>query len=380
MQQTVYLDHSSTTPVDPRVLEVMLPYFSKHFANPSNTSHDLGVAAKDSVAVAREQVAAAIGASPREISFTSGATESNNLALLGACRASRDTHDHVVTVLTEHKSVLEPIQQLAREGFRITCLAVDCRGNFSIEELEQSLTPRTLLVSVMAANNEIGTLAPLPQVAAVCQRHNVIFHCDASQAIGRIPVDVERWGVDLMSLSAHKAYGPKGVGSLYIRRRRRIRMAPLIYGGGQEDGLRSGTLAVPQIVGMGEAFAIAAHNLEAEAVRLSTLRDHLQCELEAMFPEAVVHGHPSVRLPGLLNIGFPGVDGDVMIQLLRGVAVSQGSSCSTGTSQASHVLRAIGVNEPLARASLRLSVGRFTTVAEVQTATQRVAAAVRSAR
>ncbi len=273
-----------------------------------------------------------------------------------------------------------PIRQLEREGFRVTYLSVDRYGLISLDQLEQSITPTTRLVSVMAANNEIGTLAPIKDIGAICRARKVLFHSDAAQAMGRIPVEVDDWAVDLLSISAHKTYGPKGVGALYIRQSSRVGMTSLIYGGGQEQGLRSGTLPVPQIVGMGAAFELSEQNRESDGTRTAALRDRLQDRLRRAVPNAVFHGHPVRRLPGLLNVGFPEIDGDVFFQLLRGVAASQGSSCSAGSFESSHVLRATGVPDDLARASLRLGVGRFNTETEIERAAELIAAAVCRAR
>ena len=381
MQSPIYLDNNSTTPIDPRVMEVMLPYFITRFGNPSNTLHSYGVEAADAVEQARDQVAATVGASRREIVFTSGATESDNLAILGTCRFNKPQYDHVVTVVTEHKAVLETCRHVEQEGFRVTYLPVDHYGMISLEELESAITPTTLLVSVMAANNEIGTIAPMKAIGAICHNRGVLFHSDAVQAIGRIPVNVDEWGVDLLSISAHKLYGPKGVGALYIRQTgAKFGVAPLTFGGGQEQGLRSGTLPVPQIVGLGAACGISQERQLEEAECIGALRTALKERLLAAVPGAVVHGHPEQSLPGLLNIGFPDAEGDVFIQLLTGVAASQGSSCSAGSFEPSHVLRAIGVSDDLARSSLRLGVGRFTTVDEIEKAAELIIAALQRAR
>lgn len=380
MRPLIYLDNNSTTRIDPAVMEAMLPYFTTKFGNASNTIHDAGAGAAEAVAIARGQVAMSIGASPREIVFTSGATESNNLALLGVCRFKRSAQIHVITITTEHKAVLEPCRQLEQEGVKVTYLPVDRSGLVSLQQLEDAIRPETLLISVMAANNEIGTLAPLKEIGALCRRRNILFHSDAAQAVGRIQIDVDDWGVDLLSLSAHKAYGPPGVGALYLRQSRHIGISQLFFGGGQEHGLRSGTLPVPQIVGMGMAFDLAVRRLESDVAQIAFLRNRLQARLEAALPSAVFHGHQSSRLPGLLNVGFPEVDGDVLIQLLRGVAASQGSSCSAGSFEPSHVLRAISVPDHLARASLRLGIGRFNTESEIDAAAELIATAVDRAR
>lgn len=380
MRPLIYLDNNSTTPIDPSVLEAMLPFFSTRFGNPSNPLHSLGADAADAVEVARGQVASLIGAAPNEIVFTSGATESNNLALLGVCRFHKLRHNHVITSVTEHKAVLEACRQLEKEGFEITYLPVDRQGRIALEQLENAITPRTLLVSIMAANNEIGTLTPMEELGSICRRHNVLLHSDAVQALGRIPVDVDRWGVDLLSVSAHKIYGPKGVGALYIRYVEKLGITPLLFGGGQERGIRSGTLPVPQIVGLGAACLIAQSGLEYEPARIAVLRDSLQSQLTNALPDTVVHGNATVRLPGLLNVGFPGIDGDAFIHLLSGIAVSQGSSCSAGSFEPSHVLRAMGISDQLARASVRLGIGRFNTESDITLAADLITTAVNRAR
>ena len=381
MAPPIYLDNNSTTPVDHEVLEAMLPYFTTRFGNPSNTLHAYGVDAADAVERSRAQVASIVGASPREIVFTSGATESNNLAILGACRFGKQNAGHVVTAVTEHKAVLEACKQLESEGFRITYLPVDRFGTVSSSDVEKAIRPNTILVSVMAANNEVGTIQPIREIGAVCQEKGVLFHSDAVQAVGRLPIDIDAWNVDLLSMSAHKIYGPKGVGALFIRRSgAKFGLMPLIFGGGQERGLRSGTLPVPQIVGFGMACDKAQRSLHEEPERICSLRDALKERLLMAVPGTVLHGHPGQQLPGLLNLGFPDVDGDVFIHLLTGVAASQGSSCSAGSFEPSHVLRAMGVSDNLARASLRLGVGRFNTDEDITRAAELIIAAVDQAR
>ena len=380
-QQVIYLDNNSTTPIDPEVLDVMLPYFTVQFGNPSNTLHDYGVQASEAVEIARAQVAAILGASPRQVVFTSGATESNNLAILGACRSRKSQYDHVITTASEHKAVLEACRRLEAEGFRVTYLPVDCFGMVSPNAVEQAITKSTLLVSVMGANNEVGTLQPVREIGTMCREHGVLFHSDAVQAIGRIPVNVDEWNVDLLSISAHKLYGPKGVGALYIRQSLATScITPLVFGGGQEGGLRSGTLPVPLIVGLGRACGIARQRLDVEPQRLDLLRNTLRDAILAVLPDTVVHGHPEKHLPGLLSLGFPDVDGDLLIHFLSDVAASQGSSCSVGSFQPSHVLRAMGVCDSLAGATLRLGVGRFNTNDDIATAAKKVIAAVEQAR
>ncbi len=381
MKLPIYLDNNSTTPVDPEVLEAMLPYFTVRFGNPSNTLHTYGIQAANAVEQSRTQIAALLGTSPREIVFTSGATESNNLAILGTCRFGKAQYDHVITGATEHKAVLEACHQLELEGFHVTYLPVDRFGMLSPKDVERSITASTLLVSVMAANNEVGTLQPIEEIGTICQARGVLFHSDAVQAIGRVPVDVDKWKVDLLSISAHKLYGPKGVGAIYIRQNgAKFGITPLVFGGGQEGGLRSGTLPVPQIVGLGKACDIARQRLNEEPERIRSLRNILKDQLLAAFPDVVIHGHPERYLPGLLSVGFPNVDGDVLIHFLSDVAASQGSSCSAGSFEPSHVLRAMGVNDSLAGATLRLGVGRFNTNEDISRAAELITTAVEQAR
>ncbi|MEX1096289.1 MAG: cysteine desulfurase family protein [Planctomycetales bacterium] len=375
----IYLDNNSTTPLDRTVLDAMLPYLTTKFGNASNTTHDYGSEAARAVDRARMQVASLLGADPKEIVFTSGATESNNLAILGAVRGSRQSGDHVITTRIEHKAILNPCRQLEREGVKVTYLPVDTTGYLHAEAVAEAITDRTVLVSVMAANNEVGTLLPVAEIGRICKERDVLFHSDAVQALGRVPVDAQELGVDLLSVSAHKMYGPKGVGALYVRGRSpAVRLEPLVYGGGQERGLRSGTIPVPNVVALGVASELAGKHLATEPARLRDLRERLRERISSAVASAVVHGHPGLTLPGLLNIGFPEVDGDVLIHSLRGVALSQGSSCSAGSFEPSHVLRALGVGDALARASIRMGVGRFSTPEEIDSAAELIVKAIRS--
>jgi len=377
----IYLDNNSTTPLDPAVLEAMLPYFVTKFGNPSNPAHDYGLEAARAVEHARSQVAHLIGAETREIVFTSGATESNNLAILGAARASRSRGNRVVTTVIEHKAVLNPCKQLEREGMKVTYLPVDATGLVSVNDLAKAATHGTVLVSIMAANNEVGTIQPIREIGRICRERGILFHSDAVQALGKISLDVEDVGVDLLSISGHKMYGPKGVGALYVRSRHSgVELEPIVYGGGQERSLRSGTVAVPSVVALGVACEVAEGRLAAEPSRLRSLRDRLLSRILAAIPTAIMHGPRDNTLPGLLNVGFPGVDGDDLIYCLKGVAVSQGSSCSTGSFEPSHVLRAMGVADDLARASIRMGVGRFTTVHEIDRAATFIIAAVETSK
>jgi cysteine desulfurase len=377
MSKPVYLDYHATTPVDPRVIDAMLPYFGERFGNAASRSHSFGWEAEKAVDLARRRIAGLAGATAREIVFTSGATESNNLALKGVMEAYRSRGSHLVTMATEHKAVLDPALHLERQGCRLTVLPPEPDGLLSLDRLRAALEPDTLLVSVMAANNEIGVIQPVREIGAICRERGVLFHSDAAQAFGKIPVDVERDGIDLLSVSAHKLYGPKGVGALYVRRRNpRVQVAAQMDGGGHEAGMRSGTLNVPAIVGFGEACAIAAAEMAGEAARLAILRDRLRGRLEAELDGVVVSGSLERRLPGNLNVSFSGVDGDALLMSMPDLALSTGSACSSATVEPSHVLRALGVGEERARGALRFGLGRWTTAQEVEYAAGRIVEAV----
>lgn len=370
----VYLDNNSTTPVDPVVFEAMRPYFTEFCGNPSNQHHSAGSKAARAVEKARAQVAAAIGAEPESVVFTSGATESNNLAILGICRANRLSPGHIVTSAIEHKAIIEPCRHLEAAGWKVTFLRPDSQGLVDWQAVEDAITPETVLVSIMAANNEVGTIQPIERIGDVCERRGVIFHCDAAQALGRMAVDIGLWNVDLLSLSAHKAYGPKGVGAVVVRERRKSEIiTPLCFGGGQESGIRPGTHAVPNIVGFGAACELASLNLAKESSSLRMLRQSLLDQLRKCCPDLVVHGHPTYSLPGLLSVGFPGVNGDEFLFALRDVAISQGAACTAGSPEPSHVLTALGVGYELARSSFRFGIGRFTTPDDIETAVSEVA-------
>jgi len=369
----IYLDYLSTTPVDPRVLEAMLPFFTRHFGNPSSATHAYGWAAREAVEGARAQVAGLIGAVPQEIVFTSGATEANNLALKGAAEFHRSRASHLLTCATEHKAVLDACRRLEGQGFRVDYLPVDRRGQVDLGQLEAAITGETILLSLMAANNEIGTLHPLERIGALARERGVLWHCDAAQAAGKVPLDVEKLGVDLLAISGHKLYGPKGVGALYVRRRPRARLLPLLDGGGQERGLRAGTLNVPGIVGLGMACELARRELEEESRRLKHLRQRLWQRLSGSLDGLEVNGHPEERLPGNLHLSFAGVDGAELLLALPELALSSGSACTSGSAEPSHVLKAIGQSLP---ASLRFGLGRFNTEIEIDTAADLVAAVV----
>ncbi|HUB96088.1 MAG TPA: aminotransferase class V-fold PLP-dependent enzyme [Stellaceae bacterium] len=373
----VYLDYHATTPCDPRVLDEMIPWFTQKFGNPASLTHAFGREAEAAVERARAQLAALIGAEPREIVFTSGATEANNLAVKGAAHFHRAFgKDHVVTLATEHKCVLESCRVLAAEGFRVTVLPVEHSGLVDLERLEAALDERTSLVSVMAAHNEVGVLQPVGEIARLCRARSILFHTDGAQAVGKIPVDVTEWGVDLLSISGHKMYGPKGVGALYVRRRPRARIAPLFDGGGQERGLRSGTLPTPLIVGIGAAAAVAEAEMVAEADRLLGLRRRFLAGIRALVPDAVLNGDPERRLPGNLNLSFPGIAAPDLMAACPTLALSSGSACTAAEVEPSYVLRALGLGDALAAASIRIGLGRFTIAEEVDFAIDALAGAV----
>ncbi len=374
----VYLDYQATTPVDERVLKEMLPWFTEKFGNPGSVTHAYGREAEAAVEKARAEVASLIGAEPREIVFTSGATESNNLAIKGAAQFHRALgKDHVVTVATEHKCVLESAKALERQGFRVTVLPVDAQGLVDLAALAAAIDERTAVVSVMAANNEIGVLQPIGEIGALCRAKGVLFHSDAAQAVGKVPVDVEAMKIDLLSISGHKIYGPKGIGALYVRRRPRARIAPLFDGGGQERGFRSGTLPTPLCVGLGAAARIAAAEMAAEAERLLGLRRRFLAGIRARLPEVRLNGDAERRLPGNLNLSFPGVPALALMEACPGLALSTGSACTATEVEPSYVLRALGLPDDLAGATLRLGLGRQTTESEVDFAVETLAAAAR---
>jgi cysteine desulfurase len=374
--KVVYLDHHATTPVDPRVFDAMRPYFTERFGNAASIGHAFGTEAANAVEQGREQVAALLGCSPRALIFTSGATESNNLAIKGALRAA-PAGSHLIVSAAEHRAVLDPARRLEREGFELTIVPVDECGSVDVQRVADAIGPRTVLVSVMLVNNEVGTINPLAEIGELCRRRGVLLHCDAAQAVGRIPVRLDELPVDLLSASAHKLYGPKGVGALYVRRSGpRVRLEPLIDGGGHEQRLRSGTLPVPLIAGFGTAAELAAGVMPEESRRLAELTERLWLRLSRQTADCTVNGHPTRRVPGNLNVGFHGVDGDALLAGLKGIAVSSGSACTSADPEPSHVLRAMGVPETLARASLRFGIGRFNTAEEIDFAADYVAAAV----
>jgi cysteine desulfurase len=376
--QPVYLDNQATTQCDPRVVAAMLPYFTENFGNPHSAEHALGRAAEAAVERARAQVAALIGAEPREVVFTSGATESNNLALKGAARFARQSGDdrrRIVTVMTEHKCVLESVADLAAEGFEPVLLPVRPDGLLDPDILREALREPALLVSVMAVNNETGVVQDIAALSAIAHAAGALFHTDAAQAAGKIPLDVAAQGVDLLSLSAHKLYGPKGVGALYVRRRPRVRLASLLSGGGQERGLRSGTLPVPLIVGFGEACRIAAAEMAEEAARIAALRDRLLGRLRAELPGLALNGSASARIPGNLNLTFPAASAQALMAACPDLCVSTGSACSSAAIEPSYVLRAMGLDPARAARTLRIGIGRFTSATDIDFAAAALLAA-----
>jgi cysteine desulfurase len=369
MQIPIYLDNQATTAADARVIAAMLPFFTEHYGNPASQGHWYGWTAAAAVKQAREQLAESIHAEPDAIIWTSGATEANNLAIKGIAEGYLSQGRHLITVQTEHRAVLQPMHYLKHLGFEITTLAVDETGRIDLQALAKSIRPDTVLVSVMAANNETGVLQPLAEIGALCRTHQTLFHTDAAQALGKIPLDVKAMNIDLMSMTAHKVYGPKGIGALYVRQGHpRIHLAPQLHGGEQEGGLRSGTLATPQIVGFAKAVELAMTEQDTEAARIRGLRDRLWQRLQHL-PEAHLNGHFTERLPGCLNVSFAGVDEAALLLGVRPqIAVSSGSACASGRTEPSHVLTAMGRNRALASAALRFGIGRFNTETDIDQA------------
>lgn len=363
----IYLDYNSTTPVDPRVLEEMLPFFTEKFGNASSISHAIGWEAEEAVDLAREQVADLIGASANEITFTSGATEAINLAIRGLCRANREKGNHLITCATEHKAVLDTVKSLEETGFKVTYLPVDKAGSIDLERLEDAITDETILVSLIHANNEIGTIHPLKEISRITQEKNIPLMSDATQSVGKIPVDVKDLGVDITAFSSHKLYGPKGAGVLYINKENKPDISPILTGGGQEKGIRPGTLNVPAIVGFGKACELCAMEMEENSKRLSRLREQLETELSDM-DGVQVNGASENRLPYMTNISFQNIDSSHLLRHLKNLAVSQGSACTSGTHKPSHVLKAIGLSDELALSSIRIGLGRFTTREDIEIA------------
>ena len=377
----IYMDNHSTTRVDPRVVEAMLPYFTETFGNSASRNHSFGWAAEAGVDHAREVVAKAIGADSKEIVFTSGATESNNLAIKGIAEMYAEKGNHIITCVTEHKAIIDPCKKLERQGFDVTWLPVGKDGRVDVEQLRAAITPKTILISIMHANNEIGVIQPIEEIGAIAAEHDIIFHTDATQTVGKIPVDVQKLGVHLLSFTAHKLYGPKGVGVLYVRRRKpRVRVTPMMDGGGHERGMRSGTMNVPGIVGLGKAVEIAIEEMPAESKRLSELRDYLRNKLMGSLDSIYENGNPAHKLPHSLNISFSFVEGESLLMGINDVAVSSGSACTSASLEPSYVLKSMGLGDELAHSSIRFGLGRYNTKEEVDYVADKLIATVKKLR
>jgi cysteine desulfurase len=377
----IYMDNHATTPLDPRVLETMLPYFTDRFGNAASRNHKFGWEAEEAVEQGRKQVAALIGADPREIVFTSGATESDNLAVKGVAWMYREKGDHIITCVTEHKAILDTCKHLEKDGFRVTFLPVDNKGFVDLDDLRNAITDKTILISIMTANNEVGVIQDIKSIGKLARERGVLFHTDAVQAVGKIPFNVNEMNVDIASVSAHKFYGPKGVGALYVRRRNpRVLLTPIIDGGGHERGMRSGTLNVPSIVGFGKAAEIARESLSQESAEMFRLREKLRKTLERELDELYINGDLEKRLPGNLNMSFAYVEGESLLMGINDVAVSSGSACTSASLEPSYVLKALGVGEDLAHTSIRFGIGRFNTEEEVDYVANRVIEVVRRLR
>jgi cysteine desulfurase len=369
----IYMDNHATTPVDPRVLEEMLPYFTDRFGNAASRNHSFGWAGEEAVETARERVAKLVGATSKEIVFTSGATESDNLAIKGVAEMYRENGNHIITAVTEHKAVLDTCKRLEKYGYRVTYLPVQKDGQVDLDDLKRAIDDKTILVTIMAANNEIGVLQPIAEIGKLCHEKGVIFHTDATQAVGKVPIDVIKQNIDLASISAHKMYGPKGVGALYVRRKNpRVQISPIIDGGGHERGMRSGTLNVPGIAGLGKACAICYEDMPQESIRMAGLRNRLRDRIMSNLDEVYINGSMEHRLPQNLNISFAYVEGESLLMGINDVAVSSGSACTSATLEPSYVLKALGTGDDLAHSSIRFGLGRFNTEAEVDYVADRV--------
>ena len=369
----IYMDYHATTPVDPRVVEAMLPYFTEQFGNAASRNHPFGWAAEEAVENARKQIADLIGANAKEIVFTSGATESDNLAIKGVAEMYREKGNHIITAVTEHKAVLDTCKRLEKNGYRVTYLPVQKDGLVDLEDLKRAIDDKTILVTIMAANNEIGVLQPWREIGKICRERGVLFHTDGVQAVGKVPIDVNKDNIDLMSITAHKIYGPKGVGALYVRRKNpRVQISAIIDGGGHERGMRSGTLNVPGIVGLGKAAALAKEEMAQEGAHLGALRDRLRDRIMGRLDEVYINGSMEHRLPGNLNISFAYVEGESLLMGINDVAVSSGSACTSATLEPSYVLKALGTGDDLAHSSIRFGIGRFNNEAEVDYVADRV--------
>jgi cysteine desulfurase len=377
----IYMDYHATTPVDPRVLEAMMPFFTKLFGNAASRNHSFGWEAEEAVENGRAQIARLVNATPKEIIFTSGATESDNLALKGAAEMYREKGNHIITQVTEHKAVLDTCKRLEKYGYEVTYLPVEKDGRINLEDLRRAITPKTILISIMYANNEIGVVQPIAEIGKIAKEKGVLFHVDGVQAVGKIPVDVQADNIDMLSISGHKIYGPKGVGALYVRRRNpRVQLSAMIDGGGHERGMRSGTLNVTGIVGLGKACEICMQEMPVEAARMLALRTRLQKGLEAKLDEIYINGSMEHRLPNNLNMSFAFVEGESLLMGINDVAVSSGSACTSATLEPSYVLKALGVGEDLAHTSIRFGLGRFNTEEEVDYVTNRMVEVVRRLR
>jgi cysteine desulfurase len=381
MKMPIYMDYNATTPVDPRVVDAMLPYLRDRFGNAASRNHSFGWEAEEAVEKAREQVARCIGASPKEIIWTSGATESNNIALKGVAGMYREKGNHIITQQIEHKAVIDPCKYLEQNGFEVTFLEPDKQGMVSADQVRAAMTEKTILVSIMHGNNEIGTINPIKEIGRLCKEKGVLFHTDACQTFAKLPINVEEMGIDLLSSSGHKIYGPKGVGALYVRRKSpRVRCEPVVHGGGHERGMRSGTLNVPAIVGMGRAAELCLEAQPEEIPRITRLRDRLKDGLFGRLTEIYLNGHPTQRIPNNLNISFLYVEGESLMMGFNDIAVSSGSACTSASLEPSYVLKALGLGDDLAHSSIRFSIGRFTTEQEVDYAIERVCTAVEKLR
>jgi len=369
----IYMDNHATTPVDPRVVDAMLPYFTEKFGNAASRNHAFGLAGEEAVENARAQIAQLIGATPKEIVFTSGATESDNLAIKGVAEMYREKGNHIITQVTEHKAVLDTCKRLEKEGYEVTYLPVEKSGQVNLDDLRRAITPKTILISIMYANNEIGVIQPVAEIGKIAKEKGVFFHSDAVQAVGKVPVDVQKDGIDLLSISAHKLYGPKGVGALYVRRKNpRVQLTAMVDGGGHERGMRSGTLNVPGIVGFGKACELCRLEMAEETKKLSALRDRLKEAIMSKLDETFINGTMEHHLPHNINISFAYVEGESLLMGINDVAVSSGSACTSATLEPSYVLKALGVGEDLAHTSIRFGIGRFNTEEEVDYVANRV--------
>ena len=366
----IYLDYQSTTPVDPEVLEVMLPYFKEEYGNPHSRSHAFGWVAEEATNIAREEIADLINANPKEIIFTSGATESNNIAIKGLAEFHKDKKNHIITLTTEHKCVLESCRYVEQNGCDVTFLPVQKNGLVDLAQLEEAITEKTLLISIMSVHNEIGVIQPLKEIGALCRKYNVYFHTDSAQAFGKIPLDVEEMNIDLMSISAHKIYGPKGIGAIYIRRKPKVRLRPLMSGGGQERGLRSGTMPTPLVAGFGKAASIAKLRMEKDTKHIESLSNKFLTKLKDNIPDIYINGDEKQRIYGNLNISFAYIEGESLMMSIKDLAVSSGSACTSSSLEPSYVLKSLGVEEELAHSSIRFGIGRFTTEAEIDYAAE----------